>query len=422
MRGSLPALLPALLLLGCTWGRSSDTSPETHRGDTVEHPARTVILVSIDGLRPDHMDPIDTPALDAIAAGVRADSLQPPFPSFTFPSHYTLVTGLHPEDHGIVSNVFFDPERGAQFKLGDPGDMTDGRWWDGEPIWNTAERQGVRSATMFWPGSEARIGGRQPSDWVPYNSGMAKSDRVDRVLGWLDRDATTRPGFITLYFSDVDSAGHRSGPLSDDADAALRRVDTAMGRLLQGLDDRDLRDDVDLVVVSDHGMAFKDPDKVVFLDDVIDLNMVRVAEWSPLLQIHGADERAPAIAEAIGELEHVTCATRQTTPAEWHYRDDPAIGDVVCLADNGWSLTQRGYYEANPDRFTGGTHGWDPTWTAMHGVFLADGPQIRDGARIETIHAVDVYNVLAALLDIEPATNAGDTEVVDRVVAGPRTD
>jgi predicted AlkP superfamily pyrophosphatase or phosphodiesterase len=409
-------------LAGCTWG--SPTEPEA--GDPpapAERPdeaGRTVILVSIDGLRHDHPDQVPTPALDRIAAGVRAASLKPPFPSYTFPSHYTLVTGLHPEDHGIVSNVFLDPSRGEggdRFKLGDPEDMVEASWWGGEPIWNTAERQGVRTATLFWPGSEAPIGGRRPSTWTPYDKAMPHEARVDRVLAWLDRPPAERPGFITLYFSAVDSAGHAHGPLSEAADAALRDVDAALARLLEGLEARELADRVDLVVVSDHGMAAKDPAKVVFLDEAeVDWSAVTVVEWSPLLQIHGTGGRAPAVARAIGALDHVTCHQRAETPADWHYRGHPAIGEVVCLAEDGWQLTRRGYFDAHRARFSGGTHGWDPSWSEMHGVFLASGPHVRQGATLPTLEAVDVHGVLAALLGIEPAENAGDPRVPGQVL------
>jgi len=392
-------------------------------GDVVDSDAaprdgRALVLISLDGFRWDYLDRVDTPNLDRIAAGVRAESLVPPFPSYTFPSHYTLVTGLHPEHHGIVSNVFYDPERREQFKLGAPEDMTDGRWWGGEPVWNTAERQGMPAATLFWPGSEADIGGMRPSEYTAYDSGMPHTERVDRVLSWLRRDPATRPGLLTLYFSSVDSAGHGHGPDDPAVDQAVRGVDQAVGRLLDGIEASSLSDKVDLVVVSDHGMAPKDPEKIVFLDQAdVDLQGVHIVEYSPLLQARITDaERAESVRAAIDALDHVQCHLQDQTPPDWHYRDHRAIGDVVCLAENGWQLTQRDYYQSNPDRFTGGTHGWDPDWKAMHGIFLADGPRIRDGQRLGTVSAVDVYGVLCAIAGLEPAPNDGDPGLIDQVV------
>lgn len=420
-----------LVLLACRTAppsaREGDSPPppeEDPVDDTVEdsgttdRDGRALVLVSLDGFRWDYMGRTETPSLDRVAAGVRAESLQPPFPSYTFPSHYTLVTGLHPEHHGIVSNVFYDPVRREQFKLGAPEDMRDGSWWGGEPLWNTAERQGMPAATLFWPGSEADIGGMRPSEWTTYDSGMRHEERVDRVLEWLGQPPATRPGFVTLYFSSVDSAGHGHGPDAPEVDEAIRGVDRAVGRLLDGLAERELTELVDVVIVSDHGMAPKDPEQIVFLDEAdVDLSQTHIVEYSPLLQARIADPaRAEEVRAALDALPHTTCHLQDSTPEDWAYREHRAIGDVVCLADNGWQLTQRSYHSSNPDRFTGGTHGWDPDWKAMHGIFLADGPRFRDGQRIDTLQAVDVYGVLCAAMGLEPAPNDGDASVVDAIV------
>lgn len=412
--------LPLVLLAACIG--SADTpepEPATVATEAPTPDGHAVLLISVDGLRWDHLDAVETPNFDRVAAGVKAESLQPPFPSYTFPSHYTLVTGLHPEHHGIISNVFWDPQRKDQFKLGAPEDMADGTWWGGEPVWNTAERQGMKAATMFWPGSEAVIGGVRPTTWMPYQHDLPHTKRVDTVLEWLEQDPADRPGVVTLYFSAVDSAGHHDGPLSDAADQALVDIDAALGRLLDGLESRGLRDDVDIVIVSDHGMAPKDPEKVVFLDEAtVNVGALKVVEWSPLFQVHVDPERATEIAADIGSMDHVDCYTRDTTPEDWHYRDHRAIGDVVCLAENGWQLTGRAYYQDNPDRFRGGTHGWNPSWKAMHGVFLADGPRVKDGVKLGTVQAVDVYNTVCALAGLEPAENDGSKKLASQVVEG----
>lgn len=378
--------------------------PPVHRAD-----GRALVLVSLDGFRWDYLDRHPTPNLDRVAAGVRAESLQPPFPSSTFPSHYTIVTGLHPEAHGIVSNVFYDPVRGETFKLGEPASMTDGSWWGGEPLWNTAERQGVRAATLFWPGSEAEIGGRRPTEWSPYDASMTHRARVDRVLGWLTRPQAERPGFITLYFSSVDSAGHKHGPDSPEVAAAVADVDASVGRLLDGIAAANLQELVDVVVVSDHGMASRGLDRVVVLDDHgVDPDAFYAVEWSPILAANPRPGRHDEVLAMLRAVPHLTCHPRAETPPAWHYREHRAIADIVCLADPGWQIARRSYLEANPDRLQGGTHGWDPAWKEMHGIFLADGPSFRDGARVGVAHAVDLYGVLADVLDIEPAPHDGD--------------
>lgn len=412
-----------LLLAACTISpeppsTTASTDPPTPDDTPEAADGRALVLISLDGFRWDYLDKTDTPNLDRIAEGVRAESLQPPFPSYTFPSHYTLVTGLHPEHHGIVSNVFYDPERREQFKLGAPEDMVDPRWWGGEPLWNTAERQGMKAATLFWPGSEAPIGGMRPSEWTAYDSKMPHRQRVERVLSWLERPPAERPGFVTLYFSAVDSAGHGHGPDAEETLSAVRGVDAAIGQLLDGLEARALQDQVDLVVVSDHGMAAKDPQKVVFLDEApVELGQTHIVEYSPLLQARiPGEQRAREVRDALDGLEHLSCHLQGETPEDWHYRQHKAIGDVVCLADDGWQISQRAYFEANRDRFSGGTHGWDPSWKAMHGIFLASGPRFRQGVRVDTLRAVDVYGVLCAAMGLEPAPNDGDASVAERIV------
>ena len=184
-----------------------------------------LLLVSIDGYRADYLQRGLSPALAALARdGVRT-SMQPSFPSLTFPNHYTLVTGLRPDHHGIVNNTMYDIQLG-KFSLGNRKAVSDGRWWaQGTPLWETAERNGLRTATMFWPGSEADIHGRHPDYWKPYDGAVTPTQRVDQVLAWLDLPPGQRPTFLTLYFDAVDHAGHGHGPDSPQVDQALRETD-----------------------------------------------------------------------------------------------------------------------------------------------------------------------------------------------------
>jgi predicted AlkP superfamily pyrophosphatase or phosphodiesterase len=173
-------------------------------------PASTVILISFDGWRWDYLDRYEAPHLRALAArGVRAEGLIPAFPSVTYPNHYTLVTGLYPDHHGVVANSMVDPAIGADRFTMSSATARDPSWWGGEPIWTTVIKRGGRSASMFWPGSEAN----PPTYWLPYDGAMPNSARVARVLEWLRLPDAARPSFVTLYFSDVDSAGHRYGPM-----------------------------------------------------------------------------------------------------------------------------------------------------------------------------------------------------------------
>ncbi len=215
-----------------------------------------VILVSIDGWRHDYLERFAPPTLTRLAAaGVRAEALIPIFPSKTFPNHYTLVTGLYPERHGIVSNSMIDPNLPGRFTLRDRVVQQDTRWWGGEPLWITSQQQGQLAATMFWPGSDVEIDGHRPRYYRTFENELPNEERVDQLLAWLDQPEATRPTFLTLYFSTMDNAGHDGGPDSPEVGEAAAIVDRAIARLVNGVRAQGLESRVNYVLVSDHGMA-----------------------------------------------------------------------------------------------------------------------------------------------------------------------
>ena len=240
-----------------------------------------LILLSIDGFRADYLTHHKTPVIQALADQGLSAAMRPSFPSLTFPNHYTLVTGLYPDHHGIVANSFEDARRpGAVFTMA----SKDEAWWNQAlPLWITAERQGLKTGEMFWPGSEVAFAGTRPSYWAPYDKTLPEPARVDRLLGWLDLPPDRRPRFLTLYFEAVDTAGHAFGPDSPEVDAAIARVDAAIGRLMGGLKARGVA--ADLIVVSDHGMSEVPPGHTLLLDRLTDLAAVHVAFGGVLLGV-----------------------------------------------------------------------------------------------------------------------------------------
>ena len=388
--------------------------PDRQSGETA------LVLVSLDGFRWDYLDrDVDAPTLRWIAQGVRAERLVPVFPTKTFPNHYSLVTGLHPEDHGIVGNSMRDPDRlvdgaPARFSLGNRDAIADGRWWRGEPIWATAERQGVGAATVFWPGSEAEIGGVRPGRWLPYDGEMPYADRVDQVLGWLDEPDP--PRLVTLYFEAVDDAGHRWGPDAPQVAQAIAEVDAALARLVSGLHQRGRLATTDLVVVSDHGMTARSPDRVVVIDDAVDLEVDDV-DWGEVPGVWPGPGRDPdEIVRRLSALPYLTAYRKEDLPARLHYADNPRIPPIVVLADEGWTASSRDYVARNPDRPSGGTHGYDNRFESMHGLFVARGPSFRRDLQTGSVQAVDVYGIMTRALGLMPAPNAGDPGVADRVL------
>src|ERR671910_635161 len=245
----------------------------------------TVVLIGLDGFHPSYLERPHSRHLRELArAGARARSLVPVFPTLTFPNFYTMATGLYPEHHGIVSNTMVDSSLG-RFTLRDRAAMGDPRWWGGEPIWVTTVRQGKRAATFFWPGSDVVIGGVRPTWYKIFDASVPNVDRVTQVLDWLSLPAQRAPSLITVYFGDVDDAGHEFGPESPEADAAIARVDSAVGAMMNGLKQQGLEERVNVVVVSDHGMARVDPGHLIYLDDFVDPATVNIVDLGAVLSL-----------------------------------------------------------------------------------------------------------------------------------------
>lgn len=407
-------LLLTVCLNGCVGvANTTNQSLDRHRAPTPEA-ERPLILVSIDGFHPDYLDRGLTPTLQRLAdEGVRARWMVPSFPSKTFPNHYTIVTGLTPDHHGIVENTMVDPVLG-RFELKNRQAVQDARWWEGEPIWVTAQRQGLRSATLFWPGSEAAIDGMRPDDWLPFDAAMSDEARVDQVLEWLARDRRQRPDFITLYFNRVDKIGHAYGPDSDELNTALAAVDSALTRLIRGLETQGLADRANLVIVSDHGMAELLPDRILVLEDMIDpawVKIVALAEIASFEPRPGFEARAEAA--LLRSRDGIDCYRKSDMPARWRYGRHPRVPAIVCQLHEGWQITRRESF--NPWRSTGtagrGSHGFDPEAPSMRALFVAHGPAFKDGLLVEPFWNVHVYPLLARLLAIEPAANDGDPAV-----------
>lgn len=371
------------------------------------------ILVSIDGFRPDYMTAQNTPTLFALSrTGVFADKgMRPSFPSLTFPNHYTIVTGLRPDHHGVVSNTFEDPGiPGTTFKMSNKAAVGDRRWWDeATPLWVTAERSGVKTATMFWPGSDADIQGVRPSWRKQFDQSLSSAARVDTLLGWLD-DPAGRPGFATLYFDIVDTEGHHYGPKSPQVAKAANEVDAALGRLVAGLKAKGLDGKVNIVVVADHGMAATPPGQVVIADRGLPAGAVRMVTGGPVggfVPAAGQEQRVETV--LLKRQPHMTCWRKGQIPARYAYGTNPRVPPIVCLAQTGWMITTaEAAARRKPDSTMGGAHGYDPFDPNMAALFLATGPDIRAGKTVGVFDNVDVYPLLARLIGVTPERNDGE--------------
>jgi predicted AlkP superfamily pyrophosphatase or phosphodiesterase len=375
-----------------------------------------VILVSIDGFRWDYLDLHKPPNLLRLAsAGVRAEALIPQFPTKTFPNHYTIVTGLRLASHGIISNNMRAHDIAGEFSMSNRNVLADSRWWSGEPIWNTAEKQGRVAAAMFWPGSETVIGGRQATYWMPYDDDFPNRDRVTKILEWLKLPEGRRPSFLTLYFGDVDHAGHDFGPQSNHVRDAVHEVDDAIGELVAGVQAIGLDDRVHYVVVSDHGMAALSPDRVIVLDNYVDLATVDVVDWDPVLGVAPKDGNVDKLYAALKDKHpHLKVYRKNDLPVEYGLTGHPRLPAVIGIADEGWNITSArevNRWGAGERAPPGGTHGYDARARSMHGLFIAAGPRIRSGLVVKPFENIHVYELLCAVMGLTPAKNDGDPSV-----------
>lgn len=418
---AVPARLVAACALTCTLAVAC--APSRVREAPAPAAPQRVLLISLDGFRWDYVDRPGAVRIRELAArGVRAERMVPSFPSKTFPNHYTVVTGLTPAHHGIVANAMRDSVLGL-FRTSDARAQQDPRWWGGEPIWVTAEREGRRAASLFWPGSEARIGGVGPTWWTRYQHDLPHADRIARVLEWLALPADSAPALITLYFSDTDDAGHRFGPEAAETDSAIARVDRAVGALVDGIARLGLTDVVNLILVADHGMAPTSRERVIVLDALADLTDVEVVDWNPVAMIVPADDAVERTYRALqGAHPHLQVFRRGELPARWRFDGHPRITPIVAVADEGWSIVSRrqlAQWDSAGWR-GGGTHGYDPALRSMGAVFVAAGPGIARGRRVPAFGNVHVYALMAELLGLVPAPTDGSPDSVRAILRGRR--
>lgn len=374
-----------------------------------------VLLISFDAFRWDYcaQHPNETPHFRQLASeGVKAEGLIPVFPSNTFPNHYAIATGLYPSHSGIVNNHMFDPTLGEKFVYKDTKSARDSRWWGGEPIWITAVKQGRKSACYFWPGSEAEIEGVHATYWKPYDYSVPFAKRLDELVEWLKLPPAERPAVITFYFEETNSAGHKFGPESPELAKTLHALDAELGTMLDRFEAEHVA--VNLVLVSDHGMAPTDPKKVVWLSDYIDMATVQVdfdATVGGIRPKPGTD-----IAKLMANLSrmpfmHVYQA--EDLPARLHVDPkNPRVPPIWIMPDEGAEIQEKSAFKALIGQMLKGEHGYDPAFTSMHGLFIAHGPAFRQGVTVPEVENVHIYNLLCAAAGLKPAPNDGDDRLV----------
>lgn len=368
-----------------------------------------LIMLSMDGWRWDYAGRVPTPNLDRIAAnGVQAEYLKPAFPSKTFPNHYSMATGLYPDNHGIVNNNFYCPELDMVYRLGDRKSVENAIFYGGEPIWVTAEKQGLITASYFWVGSEAPVRGVQPTYWKRYSNNEPFEARIDTVIAWLNLPVEKRPRLITFYFDQPDSHGHNFGPDSPEIDAMVIHLDSLVGVLLYKLSKLPIAQQINLIVTSDHGMT------PISTERYIDLSRHVKREWferthggNPLFLLQPVESKKEEVYKILKNVPNLSVWRRGEAPERLNYGRNPRTLDLIVLADSTWSV---GWGAPRGNFFTGGNHGWDNAKKDMHTIFYAIGPAFKQNHRHPPFEVVDLYPLIAHILKLKPATVDGKLE------------
>ncbi|KEQ61657.1 Phosphodiest-domain-containing protein [Aureobasidium melanogenum CBS 110374] len=392
--------------------------------------APTTILISLDGFRADFLHRNITPSLNSfVRAGVSPEYMSPSFPSVTFPNHFTLVTGLYPEAHGVVGNSFWDPELKEDFYYTDPTRSMQPKWWNGEPIWVTAEEQDVRAAIHMWPGSEAHIG-IEPTFVDKYQGHEALTNKVDRILGLLDlpgphdkgaKPENPRPQLIAAYVPDVDRDGHLYGPNSTEIRSTISSVDSMLGHLFSGLEQRNLTDIVNIIIVSDHGMATTSTSRLIQLDDIIDMSVIERTDGWPLYGLRPKNDSdiEPLYSQLKQEAANMdgfdVYLKDRDMPERYHFSQNDRIAPLWVIPWTGWAIVVREEFDVAEAKKTGqvyhprGVHGYDHEHPLMRAIFVARGPAFphTPGSKVDVFQNIEVYNLVCDSVGISPKPNNG---------------
>ena len=382
-------------------------------------PSHKVLLISFDGFRADYLTKTETPNFDKLVKeGVISKGMIPVFPSKTFPNHYAIATGLYPENNGLVGNSMYDPEMNLSYAIRDREQVENPDWYLGEPIWNTVEKNGKKAGTMFWVGSEAPVQGMRPTFWKTFDSSMPETVRIDSVIHWMTLDTDQQIDLGTLYFDFTDAIGHRYGPDSKEVVQAIQRADSLVGYLINKLQKHHLDDITNVIIVADHGMTELSRERLVFLDDYINPDDVNLISSSPVIMLNPKPGKEDEVYQALKAGEnHFTVYRKDEIPEHYHLRNNPRTPEITISMELGYTMSTHEYADDRPDYPSGGTHGYDNAEEQMRAIFVAHGPDIKQGLVIEPFENIHVYEFIAHLLEVESAGTDGDLEVLKPILS-----
>lgn len=395
-------LLLAAALAGCAAGRKLPVRrPE---------PKQYAVILSMDAFRWDLAGRAHTPTLDSIARAGTTAELYPVYPSNTFPSHYAMATGLHPDRHGVVNNAFYDRMQGRGMSVFDREDVLTPGFWGGEPIWNTAERQGLKAHIFMWVGSEVAVNGRRPTVWTPYSAEPSYYERADWVIDAMTRSEEEIPDLTMWYFEEPDATMHNYGPESPEAVARAEHIDSVLAYFFREIRRSPVYDRINFILTADHGMAELSGERYLNLYRLLDTTqVVRVVHGNPM-GVQVREQYVPQALRTLRRTGHIRAWRREKMPRRFHYGRHPSrLTNLILLPETGWTLDYGP--DSRPPRKRA-THGFDNRDRDMHMVFYAAGPAFREGYRQPSFQNQNIYLILCRLLGIEPAPNDCDWRAV----------
>jgi predicted AlkP superfamily pyrophosphatase or phosphodiesterase len=373
-----------------------------------------VVLISLDGFRWDYNKLYKTPNLNKLAMdGVKTDRLIPSFPTKTFPNHYTIATGLYPDHHGLVDNSFPAKDLGLFYRMGDRTAVENPAFYEGEPVWVTAEKQGVKSASFFWVGSEAPVGGMHSSYWKKYDGTVTYQARIDTVIKWLGYPSEKRPELVTLYFDEPDLTSHDFGPVSAETGKVVFSLDSLVGVIRMKLSALPYAKKINLIILSDHGMGEISQDRYINIKKVVPNRMIAsISGGNPVYLINPAEGKRDSVLYFLNSVKGMKAWRKSQVPARWNYGTNPRIPEIVVVADSSWSLGTRP--EASSKK--GGAHGYDNSNSDMFSIFYAAGPAFKKNYKISELNNTDIYNLICRILGIKPSENDGNPENISHLL------
>ena len=367
------------------------------------------IVVSLDAFRWDYPTIYNTPWLDSIAANGVAATMVPSYPSSTIPNHFTLATGLVPDHHGIVNSQFWAPEKGELFSMGDSATRYNPYYFGGEPIWVTAKKQGVKSASIYWVGSDVAIQGLYPDYYLRWDNEprLTYPQRVEEALRIAKLPESERPSLLMVYFDEPDWTTHHYGPIAEESEAVIEELDSLMGILYRGLKELDYG--VNLIVTSDHGMTEISDEKFISIKQTVNPDWVeRIVSTNPTT-IFCKEGCRDSLFNQLSKVKHISVWRKEEVPAHLNYGTSNHLGDLIVAPDLGWQF-------ATTPRGLKGAHGYDINEPDMQIIFRACGPDFKRGYTLpHSFSNVDLYSILAELLKIEPAKTDGSLEKVQEL-------